>query len=118
GGTMTRLILFLLAMLQTQPLHAAQPRTLTCNFDGDNQTKVYKVVTAAGVGTTFRLPEAWKITDFVVTDPKSFHGESNGIIGIVTPLAPNQATSVSIYTENDRLFVCNVSSDPAETLDN
>jgi type IV secretory pathway VirB9-like protein len=104
-------------MLQTQTLHAAQPRTLICNFDGDNPTKVYKIVTAAGVGTTFRLPEGWKITDFVVTDPKSFHGESNGIIGIVTPLSPNKTTSVSIYTENDRLFVFSVSSEPSETLD-
>jgi type IV secretory pathway VirB9-like protein len=93
---MTHLLLFLLILFQTQSLLAAQPRTLICNFDGDNQTKVYKVVTAPGVGTTFRLPEGWKITDFVVTDPKSFHGESNGIIGIVTPLSPNKTTSVSI----------------------
>ncbi len=89
-----------------------QPRTLTCNFDGDNSSKVYRVVTAPGVGTTFRLPEGWKITDFVVTDPKDFHGESNGTIGIVTPLAANKNTSVSIYTDNDRLFVFQVSSEP------
>ncbi len=100
-------VLFLLSMLA-----GAQPRTLTCNFDGDNASKVYKVVTAPGVGTTFRLPEGWKITDFVVTDPKDFHGESNGTIGIVTPLAANKNTSVSIYTDNDRLFVFQVSSEP------
>ncbi len=93
-------------------LAGTQPRTLTCNFDGDNASKVYKVVTAPGVGTTFRLPEGWKITDFVVTDPKDFHGESNGTIGIVTPLAANKNTSVSIYTDNDRLFVFQVSSEP------
>ena len=114
---MTRLLLFIAVVFYAQPLPAAQPRTLTCNFDGENQTKVYKVVTAVGVGATFRLPEGWKITDFVVTDPKSFHGESNGTIGIITPLAPNKTTSVSIYTENDRLFVFNVSSEPSETLD-
>jgi type IV secretory pathway VirB9-like protein len=114
---MIHLLLFMLILFQTQSLLAAQTRTLTCNFDGDNQTKVYKVVTAPGVGTTFRLPEGWKITDFVVTDPKSFHGESNGTIGIVTPLSANKTTSVSIYTENDRLFVFNVSSEPSESLD-
>ena len=89
-----------------------QPRTQICDFDGENASKVYKVVTAPGVGTTFRLPEGWKITDFVVTDPKTFHGESNGTIGIVTPLVPNKSTSVSIYTDNDKLFVFNLSSEP------
>jgi type IV secretory pathway VirB9-like protein len=89
-----------------------EPRTLVCSFDGENETKVYKVVTLPGVGTTFRLPEGWKITDFVVTDPKAFHGESNGTIGIVTPLAPNKNTSVSIFTDNDKLFVFNLSSEP------
>ena len=90
----------------------SQPRTLVCNFDGDNSTKIYKVVTAPGVGTTFRLPEGWKITDFVVTDPKVFHAESNGSIGIVTPLAPDKNTSVSIYTDTDKLFVFFLSSKP------
>lgn len=89
-----------------------QPRTQVCNFDGKNATMVYKVVTVPGVGTTFRLPEGWKINDFVVADPKAFHGESNGTIGIVTPLLANRSTSVSIYTENDRLFVFNLTSDP------
>ena len=89
-----------------------QPRTQVCDFDGENASKVYKIVTAQGVGTTFRLPEGWKITDFVVADPKSFYGESNGTIGIVTPLVPNKSTSVSIYTDNDKLFVFNLSSEP------
>ena len=94
-----------------------QPRTLVCNFDGENGSKVYSIVTAVGVGTTFRLPAGWKITDFVVTDPRSFHAESNGTIGIVTPLFPKKSTSVSIFTENDRLFVFNVSSEPSGTVD-
>jgi type IV secretory pathway VirB9-like protein len=89
-----------------------QPRTLVCDFDGDNADKVYKIVTVPGVGTTFRLPDGWKISDFVVTDSKSFHAESNGTIGIVTPLLPNKSTSVSIYTDNDKLFVFQVSSEP------
>jgi type IV secretory pathway VirB9-like protein len=89
-----------------------QPRTQACDFNGENADKVYKVVTAPGVGTTFRLPEGWKISDFVVTDPKSFHAESNGTIGIVTPLLPNKSTSVSLYTDNDRLFVFHVTSEP------
>lgn len=89
-----------------------QPRTLICDFDGDNADKVYKIITAPGVGTTFRLPEGWKISDFVVTDSKSFHAESNGTIGIVTPLLPNKSTSVSIYTDNDKLFVFHLTSEP------
>jgi type IV secretory pathway VirB9-like protein len=89
-----------------------QPRTLVCDFDGDNSDKVYKISTAPGVGTTFRLPEGWKISDFVVTDSKSFHAESNGTIGIVTPLLQNKSTSVSIYTDNDKLFVFHVTSEP------
>ena len=89
-----------------------QPRTQVCDFDGENADKVYKIVTVPGVGTTFRLPEGWKISDFVVTDSKSFHAESNGIIGIVTPLLPNKSTSVSIFTDNDKLFVFHVSSEP------
>jgi type IV secretory pathway VirB9-like protein len=48
----------------------------------------------------------------VVTDPKAFHAESNGTIGIVTPLLPNKSTSISIYTDNDKLFVFHVSSEP------
>ncbi|MCI0623431.1 MAG: TrbG/VirB9 family P-type conjugative transfer protein [Acidobacteria bacterium] len=108
-----QLILFLVPL----PLWAIQPRTLSCNFDGENRDKVYKVATSVGVGTTFRLPEGWKITDFVVTDPKQFHAESNGTIGIVTPLVPNKATSVSIFTENDRLFVFSLSSEPSDYAD-
>jgi type IV secretory pathway VirB9-like protein len=75
----------------------SQPRMLFCNFDGDNSTKIYKVVTAPGVGTAFRLSEGLKITDFVVTDPKVFRPESNVSIGIVTPFAPDKNTSVSIH---------------------
>ncbi|MCI0624638.1 MAG: TrbG/VirB9 family P-type conjugative transfer protein [Acidobacteria bacterium] len=52
-----------------------------------------------------------------MTDPRSFHAESNGTIGIVTPLFPKKSTSVSIFTENDRLFVFNVSSEPNGTVD-
>jgi type IV secretory pathway VirB9-like protein len=89
-----------------------QPRTLACDFNGENADKVYRVVTAPGVGTTFRLPDGWKISEFVVTDSKSFHAESNGTIGIVTPLLPSKSTSVSIYTDNDKLFVFHVTSEP------
>jgi type IV secretory pathway VirB9-like protein len=90
---------------------------MTCNFDGENATQVCKVVTGVGVGATFRPPEAWKITDFVVTDPKSFHAESNGTIGIVTPLVANKTTSVSIFTDNEKLFVFNLSSQPGDYID-
>ena len=109
-----KVYLSVIAILSLSCLAVAgvQPRTQVCNFDGNNATRVYKVATAPGVGTTFRLPEGWKINDFVVADPKAFHAESNGTIGIVTPLAANKSTSVSIYTENDKLFVFNLSSDP------
>jgi len=104
-------------LLSAQVVSAGQPRTLTCDFDGENATRVYKVVSAVGVGTTFRLPEGLKINDFVVTDPKGFHAESNGTIGIVTPLVPNKSTSVSIFTDNEKLFVFHLSSEPSEYLD-
>lgn len=90
----------------------SNPRTQICDFDGDNADKVYKITTLPGIGTTFRLPDGWEISDFVVTDSKSFHAESNGTIGIVTPLLPNKSTSVSIYTDNDKLFVFHVTSEP------
>ena len=104
---MTTLLVFSLSAMAGN-----QPRTQICDFDGDNADKVYKIVTVPGVGTTFRLPEGLKISDFVVTDSKSFHAESNGTIGIVTPLLPNKSTSVSIYTDNDKLFVFHVTSEP------
>jgi type IV secretory pathway VirB9-like protein len=110
-------LLCLMAILFSFSTWAAEPRTLKCDFDGENQDKVYKVMAAVGVGTTFRLPEGWKIAAFVVTDPKSFHAESNGTIGIVTPLVPNKATSVSIFTENEKLFVFSVSSESSNYTD-
>ena len=111
---MMRPFYLMITVLACSPftLAGSQPRTLVCDFDGDNATKIYTVVTAPGVGTTFRLPEGWKITDFVVTDPKVFHAESNGTIGIVTPLAQDKSTSVSIYTDNDKLFVFYLTSKP------
>jgi len=42
--------------------------------------------------------------------PARFHAESNGTIGIVTPLTTNKATS-AIFTENDRQFVFSLSSE-------
>ena len=81
-----------------------------------NSSKAYRVFTSVGVRTPFRLPEGWKITYFVVTYPRSFHAELNGTISIVTPLATNKATW-AIFTENDRLFVFSLSSEPSERLD-
>jgi type IV secretory pathway VirB9-like protein len=85
-------------------------RTLICDFNGDNADKVYSIATVPKVGTTFRLPEGWKIVDFVVTDTDSFHAESNGTIGIITALQPNKSTSVTIFTDTDKLFVFNINS--------
>jgi len=105
-------LLITMFAVSIQCMAGVQPRTQVCDFDGENASKVYKVATVPGVGTTFRLPDGWKINDFVIADPKAFHAESNGIIGIVTPLAANKTTSVSIYTDNDRLFVFHISSEP------
>lgn len=92
-------------------------RAIICDFNGDNADKVYAITTVPRVGTTFRLPEGWKITDFVVTDTESFHAESNGTIAIVTALQPNKSASVSIFTDTDKLFVFNINSDNAPVAD-
>ena len=94
-----------------------EPRTQICDFDGENASKIYSLVTMPGIGTTFRLPDGVKITDFVVTDSRNFHAESNGTIGIVTPIALNKSTSVSIYTDNDRLFVFHLASKESAVVD-
>lgn len=87
-----------------------EPRTLLADFNGSNADSIYTVITAERVGTTFRMPEGVQITDFVVTDTEGFHAESNGTIGIVTALMPKRSTSVSIFTDNGRLFVFNLQS--------
>ena len=87
-----------------------EPRTQVCNFDGENASNIYSLITMPGIGVTFRLPEGVKIVDFVVTDPTNFYGESNGIIGIVTPRVQGKSTSVNIYADNDRLYVFNLTS--------
>ncbi len=109
-----KVICLLITLFTASPnvVAGVQPRTQVCDFDGDNASRVYKIVTVPGVGTTFRLPEGWRFNDFVVADPKAFHAESNGTIGIVTPLQPNKSTSVSIYTDTDRLFVFHLTSEP------
>ena len=104
-------------LLSINAYAAPRPRTIICDFDGENTAKVWQIYTALGIGTTFRLPEGVKISDFVVTDPKNFHAESNGLIGIVTPLSVNKSTSVSIHTDDDRLFVFNLSSEPKPEVD-
>ena len=109
-----RVLCLLITLITVSPhiIAGVQPRTQVCDFDGDTASRVYKIVPVPGVGTTFRLPEGWRINDFVVADPKAFHAESNGTIGIITPLVPNKSTSVSIYTDNDKLFVFNLTSEP------
>ena len=87
-----------------------EPRTQICDFDGENASKIYSLTTMPGIGTTFRLPDGIKITDFVVTDTRNFHAESNGIIGIVTPITLDKSTSVNIYADNDKLYVFNLAS--------
>lgn len=93
------------------------PRSLVCNYDGENQNKVYTVLSPAGIGTTFKLPEGWKIQDFVVSDSKLFYGQSNGTICVLKALEPDRETSAVIHAENGQTFVFLISSRPAETAD-
>lgn len=94
-----------------------EPRTQICDFDGENAAKVYSLVTMPGIGTTFRLPDGVRINDFVVTDTRNFHAESNGVIGIVTPIALDKSTSVNIYADNDKLYVFNLTSKDSSFVD-
>ncbi len=114
-----RVIYLAIALLSysISALAGVEGRTLMCDFNGENADHVYTVTTVPKVGTTFRLPEGWRITDFVVTDTEAFHAESNGTIGIVTALQPNKSTSVSIFTDTDKLFVFNLKSEPGPVAD-
>ena len=115
---MKKLLLTVITLLISINAFAwTEPRTLICDFDGENASKVYSLVTMPGIGTTFRLPDGVKITDFVVTDSRNFHAESNGTIGIVTPITLDKSTSVSIYTDNDKLYVFFLTSKEASVLD-
>ena len=93
------------------------PRTQVCDFDGENESRIYSLVTMPGIGTTFRLPDGVRINDFVVTDTRNFHAESNGIIGIVTPIAFDRSTSVNIFADNDKLYVFHLSSRDTSVVD-
>lgn len=95
---------------------AVTPLTVECNFDGGNRNRVYSLVSGAGAGTTFRLPDGWAIQDFVVTNSKSWFGQSNGAIGIVKPLELDRDTAVVITTANGQCFVFHLSSRQAEEV--
>jgi len=105
--------LLLSAMLSIINVFAASPRTQICDFDGENATQIYSLITTVGIGTTFRLPDGVRIRDFVVTDPVNFNAESNGVIGVVTPKTNNRSTSINIYADNDRLYVFYLTSEAA-----
>ncbi len=106
----------LLCCLMTLATAAITPQTVECNFDGANRNKVYSLASGTGVGTTFRLPEGWEIQDFVVTNNKSFFGQSNGTVGVVKPLEPNADTSVILSTANGQCFVFHLTSKPADEV--
>ena len=113
-----RLLMSVITLLLSVNAFAwTEPRTQICDFDGENASKIYSLVTMPGIGTTFRLPDGVRITDFVVTDSRNFHAESNGTIGIVTPIALDKSTSVSIYTDNDKLYVFFLSSKETSFVD-
>jgi len=95
----------------------SSPRTQICDFDGENVSTIYSLVTMPGIGTTFKLPDGVKITDFVVTDTRNFHAESNGVIGIVTPIALDRSTSVNIFADNEKLYVFHLSSRQSDVVD-
>ena len=115
---MKKTLLMLAAfMLLIGNVFAQTPRTQICNFDGENESKIYSLVTMPGIGTTFSLPDGVKITDFVVTDTRNFHAESNGVIGIVTPITFDKSTSVNIFADNEKLYVFNLSSRSSSVVD-
>ncbi|HOB54198.1 MAG TPA: TrbG/VirB9 family P-type conjugative transfer protein [Acidobacteriota bacterium] len=113
---MKQATLWILAVLLSASAAAITPRTVECNFDGANRNKVYSLTCSPGVGTTFRLPDGWEIQDFVVTDSKNWFGQSNGTVGIVKPLEPDQDTAVVISTPHGQCFVFHLSSRPAEDV--
>ena len=113
---MRTILPLLLAGALTVSAAAITPRTVECNFDGANRNKVYSLNCSPGVGTTFRLPDGWEIQDFVVTDMKSWFGQSNGTVGIVKPLEPDKDTAVVLYTTRGQCFVFHLSSRPAEEV--
>jgi len=104
---------FFCLLVLTTALYAVTPRTVECNFDGANRHRVYSLVSAPGVGTTFLLPDGWAILDFVVTNNKSFFGQSNGTVGVVKPLEADADTSVIIATDGGHCFVFHLTSRPA-----
>jgi len=110
-------VFFAAVLLGTAAAQTPTPRTIISNFDGENESKIYSLVTMPGIGTTFRLPDGVRINDFVVTDTRNFHAESNGIIGIVTPIALDRSTSVNIFADNDKLYVFNLSSRHSTAVD-
>ena len=116
---MKKMMLSIFALIALIGTAFAQPspRTQVCDFDGENASKIYSLVSMPGIGTTFRLPDGVKITDFVVTDTRNFHAESNGVIGIVTPIALDRSTSVNIYADNDKLYVFSLSSRQTAVVD-
>ena len=106
-----RTLLFTLTLFFAGSAAFAQtPQSRICDFDGENAAAICSLQTKPGIGTTFRLPDGVRIRDFVVTDPTNFHAESNGVIGIVTPLANSKSTSINIYADNDKLYVFYLSS--------
>jgi len=107
---MRTLLFTALALLFTASAAAQTPQSRICDFDGANAAQICSLQTAPGIGTTFRLPDGVRIRDFVVTDPINFYAESNGVIGIVTPLADSKSTSINIYADNDKLYVFFLSS--------
>jgi len=109
------IITIVLVLAVTAP--GVTPRSLVCNYDGENQNKVYTVLSPAGIGTTFKLPEGWKIQDFVVSDSKLFFGQSNGTIAVLKALEPDRETTAVIHADNGQTFVFLISSRPAEQAD-
>ena len=108
---MNKLLSMFMALMLAGSAYAQQPRSVTCDFDGEYSTSICSLTTAPGIGTTFRLPDGVHIRDFVVTDPVNFYAESNGTIGVVTPRAANKSTSVNIYADNDKLYVFYLASE-------
>jgi hypothetical protein len=65
-------------LISISAIAAPEPRTMICDFDGENSSRIYSVTTMPGIGVTFRLPDGVKITDFVVTDYEYVRNAENG----------------------------------------
>jgi len=107
-GMIGLLVLGWLGMEAAAAAGSLQVKTLICTFAEGQAEDVYKVFCQVGFATVFELPEGERIRDFVIGDPAGWKAESNGLFGFISPRGPGLQTSLSIITDENRLFVFNL----------